>query len=95
MELYSRKKIRLDRMMRSKSLEMREVREIAYSMLRHLLHSGMDFLVHIFKLSWFSHSFPSIWKKSSVISIHEIGKPLDSPASFLQSCSSVTLGQEM
>ena len=30
----------------------------------------------------FSHSFLSIWKTSSIIFIHKMGKPLDSPASF-------------
>ena len=48
---------------------------------KHLPRSGMDFL-HIFNLSWSSHSFPSIWKTSSIIPIHKMGKPLDSPASF-------------
>ena len=52
----------------------------------------MDFLLHIFNLSWSSHSFPSIWKTSSIIPIHKMGKPLDSPASFwpasLTSCVS-------
>ena len=42
----------------------------------------MDFLLHIFNLSWSLHSFPSIWKTSSIISIHKMGKPFDSPASF-------------
>ena len=42
----------------------------------------MDFLLHIFNLSWSLHSFPSIWKTSSIIPIHKMGKPLDSPASF-------------
>ena len=42
----------------------------------------MDFLLHIINLSWSSHSFPSIWKTSSIIPIHKMGKPLDSPASF-------------
>ena len=51
-------------------------------MLKHLPRSGMDFLLHIFNLSWTSHSFPSIWKTSSIIPIHKMGKPLDSPASF-------------
>ena len=42
----------------------------------------MDFLLHIFDLSWSLHSFPSIWKTSSNILIHKMGKPFDSPASF-------------
>ena len=66
--------------------------EVAYSMLKHLPRSGMDLLLHIFNLSWTLHSFPSIWKTSSIIPIHKMGKPLDSPASFrpisLTSCVS-------
>ena len=66
--------------------------KVAYPMLKHLPHSGMDFLLHIFDLSWSSHSFPSIWKTSSIIPIHKMGKPLDSPAFFrpisLTSCVS-------
>ena len=65
---------------------------VAYPMIKHLPLSGMDFLLHIFNLSWSSHSFSSIWKTSSVIPIHKMGKPLDSPASFqpisLTSCVS-------
>ena len=61
-------------------------------MLKHLPRSGMDFLLHIFNLSWSSHSFPSIWKTSSIIPIHKMAKPFDSPASFrpisLTSCVS-------
>ena len=57
--------------------------KVAYPMLKHLPRSGMDFLLHIFNLSWSSHSFPSIWKTSSIIPIHKMGKPLDSPTSFL------------
>ena len=56
--------------------------KVAYPMLKHLPRSGMDFLLYIFNLSWSSHSFPSIWKTSSIIPIHKMGKPLDSPASF-------------
>ena len=56
--------------------------KVAYPMLKHLPRSGMDFLLHIFNFSWSSHSFPSIWKTSSIIPIHKMGKPLDSPASF-------------
>ena len=58
----------------------------------HLPRSGMDFLLYIFNLSWSSHSFPSIWKTSSIIPIHKMGKPLDFPAFFrpisLTSCVS-------
>ena len=35
--------------------------KVAYPMLNHLPRSDMDFLLHIFNLSWSSHSFPSIW----------------------------------
>ena len=42
----------------------------------------MDFLLHIFNLFWSLHSFSSIWKTSSIITIHKMGKPLDSPTSF-------------
>ena len=66
--------------------------KVAYPMLKHLPRSGQDFLYHIFNLSWSSHSFPSIWKTSSIILIHKLGKPLDFPASFrpisLTSCVS-------
>ena len=67
--------------------------KVAYAMLKHLSRSGMDFLLHIFNLFWTLHSFPSIWKTSSIIPIHKMGKPLDSPASFrpisLTSCVSM------
>ena len=56
--------------------------KVAYPMLKHLPRSGMDFLLHIFNLSWSSHSFPSIWKTCFIIPIHKMGKPLDSPASL-------------
>ena len=66
--------------------------KVAYPMLKHLPRSGMDFLLHIFNLFWSSHSFPSIWKTSSIYLIHKMGKPLDSPAFFrpisLTSCVS-------
>ena len=66
--------------------------KVAYPMLKHLPRSGMDFLLHIFNLSWTLHSFPSIWWTSSIIPIQKMGKPLDSPAFFrpisLTSCVS-------
>ena len=66
--------------------------KVAYPMLKHHPRSGMNFLLHIFNFSWSLHSFPSIWKTSSIIPIHNMGKPLDSPAFFppisLTSCVS-------
>ena len=66
--------------------------KVAYPMLKHLPCSPMDIPLHIFNLSWTSHSFPFIWKTSSIIPICKMGKPLDSPASFqlisLNSCIS-------
>ena len=66
-----------------------------YPMLKHLRRSGMDFLLHVFNLSWSPDSFPSIWKTLSIIPIHKMGKPLNSPASFrpfsLTSCVSKLL----
>ena len=54
----------------------------AYPMLKHLPRSGMDFLLYIFNVSWTLHFFLSIWKTSSIILIHKMGKSLDSPASL-------------
>ena len=66
--------------------------KVVDTMLKHLPRCGMDFLLHIFNLSWSSHSFPSIWKTSSIIPFHNMGRPLDFPASFrpisLTSCVS-------
>ena len=56
--------------------------KVAYPMQKHLPRSGMGFLLHIFNLSWTLYSFPSIWKTSSIIPIHKMGKSLDSPAFF-------------
>ena len=38
----------------------------ANPMLKRLFRSGMDFLLHVFNLSWYLHSFPSIWKYLSL-----------------------------
>ena len=66
--------------------------KVAYPMLKHLPRFGMDFLLYIFNLFWSLHSFPSIWKTSSIIFIHKMGKPINFPASFrpisLTSCIS-------
>ena len=45
--------------------------KVAYPMLKHLPRSSIAFLLHIFNLSWSSHSFPSIWKTSSIILIQD------------------------
>ena len=44
--------------------------KISYPMLKHLPRYGMELLLHIFNLSWTLHSFPSIWKTSSIIPTH-------------------------
>ena len=59
---------------------------IAYPMLKHLPPSGISLLLHIFNLSWSSHTFPSIWKASTIIPIHKMGKPRNAPASFRPIC---------
>ena len=51
-------------------------------MLKHFPRCGMDFLLHIFNLSWSLYFFPSIWKTSFIVPIHKIEKPLNSPAAF-------------
>ena len=56
--------------------------KVVYPMLKHLPCTGMDFLLYIFNLSWSLHFFPSIWRTSSIISIHMMGKSLDCPATF-------------
>ena len=56
--------------------------KVAYAMLKHFPPSGMNFLLHIFNFSWFLNSFLSIWKISSITTIHKMGKPFDAPASF-------------
>ena len=65
---------------------------VPYPMLKHPPRSDMDFILHIFNLFWTSHFFSSVWKTSSIIPIHKMEKPLDSPASFrpisLTSCVS-------
>ena len=66
--------------------------KVAYPILKHLPRFGMDFLLHIFNLSWSLQSFPSVWKTSSIIPMQKMGKPLHSPVTFrpisLTSCVS-------
>ena len=53
---------------------------------------SVDLLQQIFTSYWSLHPFPSIRKTSSIIPIHKMERPLDSPASFrpifLTSCIS-------
>ena len=56
--------------------------KVAYPMLEHLPRSGMDFLLHILNFFWFLRFFSAIWKTSSIISTHKMGKHLDSLAFF-------------
>ena len=53
---------------------------------------ALSFLLHIFNLSWSTHSFPSAWKFSSILPVHKSDKPTDAPSSFrpisLTSCIS-------
>ena len=46
--------------------------KVAYSMLKHLSRSGMDYLLHIFNRSWCLRSFPFMWKTSFVIHINKM-----------------------
>ena len=66
--------------------------KLSYPVLRHLPPTGLDFLLHIFNLSWSTHSFPSAWKASSIFPVLKSGKPTDAPTSFrpisLTSCAS-------
>ena len=63
--------------------------KVAYPMLKHLPRSGMDFLLQYFLDFAF---LPFHLEDLFIISIHNMGKPLDSPASFrpisLTSCIS-------
>ena len=63
--------------------------KVAYPMLKRFPRSRMDFLQHIFNLSWSLHFFLAIWKTSSIIPIHKMKKPLDYP-SFLRAISLIS-----
>ena len=66
--------------------------KVSYPLLTHLPQAGKDLLLHIFNLSWSTHSFPSAWKQSTIIPILKSGKPSNSPSSYrpisLTSCIS-------
>ena len=56
--------------------------QIAYPLLKHLLEPAQLLLLSLFDRSWYSHTFPSCWKPTTIIPIHKPGKPTSSPSSF-------------
>ena len=56
--------------------------QIAYPLLKHLPEPAQLLLLSFFNMSWFSHTFPSCWKPTSIIPIHKPGKSTSSPSSF-------------
>ena len=66
--------------------------QIAYPLLKHLPEPAQLLLLSLFNRSWYSHTFPSCWKPTTIIPIHKSGKFTSSPSSFrpisLTSCIS-------
>ena len=64
--------------------------QIAYPLLKP--EPAQLLLLSLFNRSWHSHTFPSCWKPTTIIPIHEPGKPTSSPSFFrpisLTSCIS-------
>ena len=62
------------------------------TVLKHLPEPAQLLLLSLFNRSWHSHTFPSCWKPTMIISIHKPGKPTSSPSFFrpisLTSCIS-------
>ena len=56
--------------------------KIANHILKHIPRSGIEFCNHVFKLSWYLHSFSSIWKTPSIIPIHKMRRAFEFPAFF-------------
>ena len=57
--------------------------QIAYPLLKHLPEPAQLLLLSLFNRSWYSHTFPSCWKPTTIIPIHKSGKLTSSPSSFL------------
>ena len=55
--------------------------QITYPLLTHP-QPALQFLLHIFNLSWSTRTFPSAWKQSIIIHILKPGKPFDSPSLY-------------
>ena len=66
--------------------------QIAYPLRKHLPEPAQLLLLSLFNRSWYSHTFPSCRKPTTIIPIHKPGKPTSSPSSFrpisLTSCIS-------
>ena len=66
--------------------------QIAYPLLKHLPEPAQLLLLSLFNRSWYSDTFPSCWKPTTIIPIHKPEKPISSPSSFrpisLTSCIS-------
>ena len=56
--------------------------QIAHSLQNHLPEAAHLLLLYPFNRSWYSHTFPSCWKPTTIIPIHKPGKPFSSPSSF-------------
>ena len=56
--------------------------QIAYPLLKNLPEPAQLLLLSLFNRSWYSHTFPSYWKPTTNIPIHNPGKPTSSPSSF-------------
>ena len=58
---------------------------VAYPMQKRFPRPGIEVLLHIFNFSWSLHSFLSVWKSSSIILVHKMGEPHNTP-SFRPRC---------
>ena len=56
--------------------------QIVHPLLKHLPEPAQLLLLSLFNRSWYSHTFPSCWKPTTIIPIHKPGKPTSSPSSF-------------
>ena len=56
--------------------------QIAYPLLKHLSEPAQLLLLSLFNRCWYSHTFPSCWKPTTIIPIHKPGKPTSSPSPF-------------
>ena len=49
--------------------------QIAYPLLKHLPEPAQLLLLSLLNRSWYSYTFPSSWKPTTIIPIHKPGKP--------------------